>query len=93
MTTGYVVLAFKFIFTVPKSASKKNRSLMLEGKIPPTQSDCTNLQKLHEDCLKGILIEDDRKVAKIFSEKVYGENAGIDVKIYSLEEWNHVYGS
>lgn len=59
---------------------------MLKGEILPTSCDCTNLQKLYEDCLKGIVIKDDRKVAKIFSEKVYGEKEGVFIQILTLKE-------
>lgn len=90
---GYVAIKFTFTFPLPKALSAAKKSAMLAGKILPTKSDCTNLQKLYEDCLKGILIEDDRKVAKIFSEKVYGERIGVDVYIFKLEEFPHVFSS
>ena len=83
----YVILIFKFIFQVPKSYSKKKRALALEGKIIPTRSDTTNLQKFYEDCLKGIVIVDDRNVAKIFSEKLYGEKDLIEIKVFTYQEF------
>lgn len=84
---GYTVLKFTFTFSVPSSTSKKKRIEMLAGKIIPTRCDCTNLQKLYEDCLKKIVIDDDRKVAKIFSEKIYGEKEGVKIVVYTLEEY------
>lgn len=85
----FVVIKFIFTFKVPKSAWKKEKEKMLSQEIIPTRSDCTNLQKLYEDCLKGIVIKDDRKVAKIFSEKIYGKTEGIFIEIYTLEEFKH----
>jgi Holliday junction resolvase RusA-like endonuclease len=85
----YTVLEFTFTFPLPPSASKKKRAQMLAGEIIPTKCDCTNLQKLYEDCLKKIVIDDDRKVAKIFSEKLYGEKEGVKINIYTLEEYKN----
>ena len=83
--SGYVVLEFVFIFPVPNSASKKNKQKMLSGELLPTSCDCTNLQKFQEDCLKGIVITDDRNVAKISSEKIYGDKEKILMKIWINE--------
>ncbi len=85
---GYVVLNFLFIFPIPNSASKAEKEAMLSGEIIPTKSDCTNLQKFSEDCLKGIVITDDRNVAKISSEKIYGEKEKVVIKIWEYHEYN-----
>lgn len=84
----YVVLEFLFSFKPPASTSKKRKIQMLNGEIIPTRCDCTNLQKLYEDCLKNIVIRDDRNVAKIISEKIYAEKDNINIKIYELQEYN-----
>jgi Holliday junction resolvase RusA-like endonuclease len=57
---------------------------MLRGEIRPTCSDATNCQKFYEDCIKDILIEDDRYIAKISSEKIYGEQGKVLINIGSL---------
>lgn len=85
----YVVLDFTFNFLPPKSASKKDRQAMLEGLIIPTRCDCTNLQKFAEDCLSKIVIEDDRLVAKISSQKLYAEKESIVILIQTLKEFKH----
>lgn len=84
---GYVSLFFHFIFTPPKSASKKRTSDMLAGLIIPTKGDCTNYQKLYEDCLKKIVIEDDRNVEVIGSRKLYGEKGRVIIKILTRNEY------
>jgi len=89
--TDYTALEFKFIFKPPSSASNKKKDQMLAGEIIPTRCDCTNLQKLYEDCLKGIVIDDDRKVAKIFSEKIYGEKDEVRIRVFTLEEYNNAH--
>jgi len=83
----YVVLCFIFIFEPPKSASKKRRLDMLAGLIIPTKGDCTNYQKLYEDCLKKIVIEDDRNVEIIGSRKLYGEKGSVVINILTRNEY------
>jgi len=87
----YTVIELLFRFKIPVSASKKKRAQMLAGDIIPTRSDCTNMQKLYEDCLKKIVIDDDRKVAKISSEKIYAEKEGVVINIYTLQEYRDAH--
>jgi Holliday junction resolvase RusA-like endonuclease len=87
LITGFVVLKFTFISKIPKSYSKKKRAQIAAGELYPLRYDCTNCQKFAEDCLKNIVIEDDRYVAKIFSEKIYGDQEQIQIKIYPLKEF------
>lgn len=84
---GYVVIEFIFYMRIPASTSKKKRALMLAGEIIPTNVDSTNCQKFYEDCLKQILITDDRNVAKIASEKLYGDKEKIIIKVWCLDEY------
>lgn len=77
-----VILGFTFIFPFPKSASKAKKEKMKSCEIVPTRCDCTNLQKLYEDCLKGIVITDDRNVYYVSSFKLYGEKGRVEIKIY-----------
>ena len=80
---GYVRINFIFYFPPPKSASKKQREKMLRHEIIPTRCDCTNLQKLYEDCLKNIVITDDRNVEYISSLKLYGEKGQVKITVYT----------
>jgi Holliday junction resolvase RusA-like endonuclease len=82
---GHVVLMFYFHFKVPPSASKAKRAAMLRGEIFPTKTDCTNLQKLYEDCLKGIVIEDDRNACFTSSFKKFSEEDEVIIHILSLK--------
>ena len=59
---------------------------MLEGKIIPTCKDVTNCQKFYEDCLKGIVIEDDRNVQMIVSRKFYGEIAQVRIRVLPIKD-------
>lgn len=84
--TGFVYLYFTFFFEPPKSASRIQRKEMLSGRLIPTVSDTTNLQKMYEDCLKGIVIEDDRYVSDISSSKRYSEKPGVFIRIVPRAE-------
>lgn len=91
---GYVVLEFAFYFPLPNSIPVSKRSKYLENiQILPTQCDCTNLQKFYEDCIKNILITDDRNVAKISSQKLYAENEKIIIRVWTLEEYKNEAGN
>jgi len=87
--SGYIIIQFTFLFKPPVSASKKRKAKMLAGEIIPTHVDCTNCQKLYEDCLKKIVIYDDRNVAEISSKKLYADKEMIIIKIWTLEEHNN----
>ena len=96
---GFVVLDLEFIFTIPKSASKRQIQRML-GEIPgeelyPTKKDCTNMQKFIEDCLKNVAFEDDRYVVNVRSRKRYGqvEKGKILINVYSIEEYKEIQGT
>lgn len=83
---GFVNLEFIFFFPIPKSTSRIKRRQMLAGIIPPSSCDTTNCQKFYEDCLKGIVISDDRYSKKITSDKRYSENPGVSIRVISLKE-------
>lgn len=83
--TNKVRLSFWFNFTPPKSATKAVRVEMLAGRIIPTKCDVTNLVKLYEDCLKGIVIDDDRHVYALEAEKCYKDVAGVKIRVAT---WN-----
>jgi len=90
----YVAIVFLFAFLPPKSATKKQREAMLKQDIIPTKCDCTNLQKLYEDCLKGIVITDDRNVRVVSSYKCYDERGGVSIIVQDAKEYfeEHLQG-
>jgi Holliday junction resolvase RusA-like endonuclease len=82
---SYVALEFTFHVPYPKSASKRKLEAMAAGKLYPTRSDLTNYQKFAEDCLKKIVIEDDRNVVQITSKKLYALHGSVNIKITPCE--------
>jgi Holliday junction resolvase RusA-like endonuclease len=82
---GYVKLDFVFEFPYPKSSTKKNILLMQVERILPTKCDLSNCVKFAEDCLKKIVIEDDRNVVQITSKKLYGLTGSVIIKVTPCE--------
>lgn len=67
---------------VPLGVSKATRFLMLEGQIRPTKRpDRTNIAKLVEDALNGIVIKDDSLIVGGRIEKWYCENPRVELII------------
>ena len=65
----------EFFMPIPKSASKIKRALMLDHYIRPVgPPDRTNMLKLYEDCLQGIVINKDSRIVEGDARKFYGEN-------------------
>jgi Holliday junction resolvase RusA-like endonuclease len=80
-------ISYEFYFQPPISISKKTREAMIRGEIKHTKKvDVTNCLKFTEDCLKGIVIEDDCYVVHESGTKHYGEKCSIIIKIKSLLE-------
>ncbi len=83
---GHVSIEFIFNIPIPKSTSKAMRREMVNHRILPTTPDTTNMQKLYEDCLQGIVIENDRLSNKITSVRYYSEKAGVSILVRSWNE-------
>ena len=60
---------------------------MLNEIIIPENCDTTNCQKFYEDCLKGIVITDDRRTADVQSKKRYSEKPGILIQVIPWDEY------
>jgi Holliday junction resolvase RusA-like endonuclease len=67
----YVEITAKF--EMPKSASKKNMQLMMNGLILPTvKPDSDNIVKMVLDSLNGVAFDDDKQVVLHVCRKIYG---------------------
>jgi len=70
---------------MPKGTSKARRQQMLNGLLHHIKRpDCSNFIKFTEDCLKGIVIEDDSQVCEIIAKKIYGEIAKTIIQVEEL---------
>lgn len=82
-----VSVDFKFYFTPPKRTSKKNMPLHYSNRIPCLRRmDCTNMQKLFEDCLQDTVIENDNQVVRISSSKLWDSKEHVLIIIKPLIE-------
>ena len=87
---GPVHIFFEFLFSIPKSVSKKNRIKMINHLEHHTKRpDVSNCVKFTEDCLKGIVIEDDSQVVYLSASKGYSEHPCTKVHIVDLQEIDH----
>ena len=79
---GPLIVTITACFDIPKSVSKKQRALMLDGHIFPTKKpDIDNIAKIILDALNKIAYEDDTQVIWLAVRKKYEERAHVDVDI------------
>ncbi len=82
---GYLRLTIRFYMPIVKSTSKKNRALMLEGKIlPDKMPDIDNMVKSIADALNGIAYEDDKQVIELHAYKYYSNLPRAEVEIEKI---------
>jgi Holliday junction resolvase RusA-like endonuclease len=72
-----LVMWIKFVFLKPKSAKKR-----VSHTVKP---DCTNLAKLVEDALNGVLYPDDSAIVYMLIQKEYGDPAKIEIEITEIQ--------
>lgn len=69
-------------FKIPKSATKKDKLLIEEGRLSPAKKpDIDNIIKIVLDALNKMAFKDDNQITKIEVEKIYGLDERIYVKI------------
>lgn len=67
---------------IPKSASKAQRQLMLEGKLFPTKKpDWDNIGKIIADSLNGVAYQDDKQIVVGLVLKRYAEEPHVEVLV------------
>lgn len=76
------ILAF---YSIPKSASKKKKAAMIEGRIRPTKKpDMDNVVKIIADSLNQIAYKDDTQIVDCQCRKFYGEEPRVEVMIQEV---------
>ena len=85
--TGYLELSCGFYFPIPKSTSQKKRAMMLSEEIRPNKKpDLSNCIKFVEDCLNGLVWQDDVQIVSYGSMgKWYAEEPKTIIHIEILE--------
>lgn len=80
-----ISVTYTFHMPIPKGNSKKKYAQMLNGVIEHIKRpDCSNLVKFYEDCLKGIVIEDDSQVVESIARKMYSDHPRTVIQIKTL---------
>ena len=79
---GQLIMGVNAYFAIPKSASKRNRALMIACKIRPTKKpDFDNIGKIVGDALKGLAFDDDSQVVTGIVRKFYSETPRMVIAI------------
>jgi Holliday junction resolvase RusA-like endonuclease len=83
---GPVKLEINIYKGIPKSYSKKKRDQLLNGNrnLCSATPDVTNVVKLVEDAIKGIIIKDDRQVCFQVNKRFWRENGMMEVTVTEL---------
>jgi Holliday junction resolvase RusA-like endonuclease len=82
---GALALTVKVRMVPAQSASKTARFAMLRGETWPTKKpDLDNVIKAVLDGCNAVAFRDDVLICRLTAEKVYAEEAGVDVAIVSL---------
>ena len=61
-------------YKIPKSWSKKDRQLAIEGKVPPKKPDVDNVVKIVLDALNRVVYLDDTQVTQCTVRKMWDED-------------------
>ena len=73
-------------FKIPKSTTKKDKTLIEEGKLSPTKKpDIDNIVKIILDALNKMAFKDDNQITKLEIEKNYTENE--EKVVIKIEEY------
>ena len=73
-------------FAPPASWSRRKRDLALAGELfPGRKPDASNVAKLCEDSLKGVVIADDALVCDLHVIKRYAERPAVTITVFPLD--------
>lgn len=88
---GALVLIVKAFLPIPKSWSKKKKSMAMESKIFPTgRPDADNLLK-SVDALNGVVWEDDAQVVDARVAKFYSQEPRLEIVVGPMQGGADVY--
>lgn len=78
--TGNVNVEIRITISVPKSATKKEREVLLSAR-PMKKPDLDNVAKIILDALNGVAYEDDKQVTSLTIYREWGETPQVEVWI------------
>ena len=80
--TGPIELSVRATYLVPKSWPAKRRAT---ARWKATKGDLSNVIKLLEDAMNGIVYHDDAQIASLVAQKTYSPLAGLTVSVSLLD--------
>ncbi|MBT2601403.1 MULTISPECIES: RusA family crossover junction endodeoxyribonuclease [unclassified Oceanobacillus] len=90
---GPLSVRLKIYRQIPKSTTKKDRALYIEGiKRPVVKPDTDNYTKAVLDALNGIIFKDDSQVTDLFASKYYSDKPRIEIDIQELDMLGYMEG-
>lgn len=85
-----IKLEITAFYTVPASASRKKRAMMLDGRIRPTKKpDFDNIGKIISDSLNKVAYRDDAQIVECRITKYYDEHPRVMVRLMQAGEAAH----
>lgn len=83
---GAVRLSLNIIFETPSSWNKAQKIAAIEGKMPHVSTpDTSNVLKMIEDGMNGVVYYDDAQIAEIFVRKRYGQGERVEVMVEQMD--------
>lgn len=77
-----LMMTLEIRVAIPKSKPKKFREAALaSGIFPTSKPDCSNVLKLVEDSLNGVLYRDDSCITRLFVSRRYAADPGITLTV------------
>lgn len=81
----FIEMRIEAYYPIPKSASKKRRSMMVSGELRPIKKpDSDNVIKIIADSLNGIAYRDDTQIATVKCYKFYSDDPCVKVSLTEL---------
>lgn len=79
---GDITVEVEGFFSIPKSVTKTQRNLILNGKVPHTKKpDCDNMAKVCLDALNEVAYHDDASITNLIISKQYSTNAKVRITL------------
>lgn len=87
MLNGPLSLDIIFFMPIPKSASKREKTKMVEGIVFHTKKpDLDNLLKFAIDSLSKIVFGDDRQIVDICARKIYSRHPATMIQVIPIKD-------
>lgn len=87
LNDDYIHITVFAYYSIPKSATKKERNLIAHGlALPAKKPDADNVLKLVMDGLNGVAYKDDKQVISVEVNKMYSDNPRTVVYIDSWKK-------